>query len=249
MAKPKQNLDLVTQGVQDIKFRLSRNDILDLCISEARLKLDTAFDLQRGKCINLRTKVQAALQKVEDEARIMMKKRYAKVLKALEGDHEPHVNVSVVYTTTAELALSRGGRKNDTETRPSYTGGFRISKSRVESVKMSVGSSIPDYGSPKRTGYCFEAAILAADLGEDFKAMEQLHEAVRELHRAGDRLDELHEEQLAFKKRSQSAKQVLMKKILGSSEKGREILELAKTLSVEVDASIPKALDAFVIDA
>ncbi|APU88926.1 hypothetical protein Rctr197k_120 [Virus Rctr197k] len=241
MSKKKQKtntnaLAVVTPPTEDIKIRVSRNDILELCLTEARKRIDDAFDLQRQKCVDLRravTQVQGAVQK---EATELMKKRFAKVIRACAtDDKDPHVTVQVVWASGAQV-VSHG----KTETRVSYLSQFRLAHTRVESVKIEFGFGESRYESWKCTGYCFEACVLARDLDATLPSITAVEEAIRALHTAADRLDALQEEQRVFKQRSANAKQVLLKKILSASEKGREILAFAQDLSVDVHTALPK---------
>lgn len=237
---------LVTQGIKDIKFRVTKNELLDLCLAEARVKLENQYELQRSKCLDLKLRIETTLRDIENEARTTLKKRFSKVIRALADEHgkEPYIAVDVKYATETEVEVSRGRmrERRGTETRPSFLSGYRVVKTRVEWVRMAIGNGVSDYGAPRQSCWCFEAGVLAKDLEADFPAMKTVRENTKLLHEACDKLDYLDEEIKEFKKRSTSAKQALLKKVLETSDKGREIIKLAQMLSVELDVAPPHAL-------
>jgi hypothetical protein len=228
---------LVVQDAKDIKIRLSRGDIFDLCLHEAKAGLEKAFEIERQRCINLRDEVLGITKSIETEVADIMKKRFAKMIRAFsDGDDKPVPRVEVSYATASHIVSfsSVSSRKPMQEKRPSFMNGFRARRSRVEYAKLELGNL------DRRHGAQFVAYVSAAELGE-IEAVGMLEAVVVELEAACDRLDYLREEVTAFEKRSQHAKQSLMKKILESSDKGRGILDLARSLAKEIDLVAPSA--------
>jgi len=248
--KPKP-ADLVTQGIDDVKFRISRNDVLNLCLHEAKGKIENQFEAQRQVCIAMKVKVKHAMDEVEAELKKMMTKRYAKIIKALADEdigREPYV--SVYYTDRVDVQVHNYNKKvSEQEKRASYVGGYRMRKTNVRNVHLVVGdmSSHNSYDNERRSTVGFEVNLLARDI-DDLPSLDRVGAALAELDRQCDKLDFIQRELDEFKRRSESAKTELMARILDSSDKGREILTLVKTLAVELDLKNPPIVIPATID-
>lgn len=226
--------ELVTKGAADIKFNLSRADILELCVGEARAKLDQAYDIQVGRCAELKIKAKVAFAAVEKEVTALLRKRYAKMIRLLSEDgEEPKVQVSFDYEVDP-YQIDTNYRTSVTDAYPP-SHRFKYNKSWLRAVFMRIGDVVPDNANNLRRSHCaFEVGVLARDLG-DVATVKQLNEAAKLLHEACERLDQLDRDIKTFNRRTKSSKLFVMKRILAGSEKGREILALAKSLSVELD--------------
>ncbi len=223
--------DLVVQGAADIKLRLSKNDVLDLCVNETKVKIDTAYETQRALCIALQTQLLEVKATFEKDLRAALRKRYGRVLRALaNGDLEAAkripFRVEVDYRRESEPEWRQQGKKFD----PRPSEGFRPGKYSVEKVGFLAGD---DLRYSDACGAYFKAAVKGCDI--DVPSLKQLKEKARELTTACDRLDRTAELQRAFKRDVQSTKRLLLRKILDESEKGREVLALIQGISAEVN--------------
>jgi hypothetical protein len=237
--------ELVKQSVPDLKFRLSKNDILELCLHEAKGGLEQAYELQRQLCMEFKVKVESAIKALETEVGTILKKRFAKMIRALADETKDEPSIEVRYDTHAHVVYfnpypsrHRGAPR---ERRASVIQGFRMNKSGLKYAQLKIGNCNRSYA-----GCSFEASLSARDIG-DVASVKRYHDAVENLNRACDKLDRLWDELEAFKRRSGAAKQELMKSILESSENGKEILELTQSLAVEVNQALPRAIPAQVI--
>lgn len=222
---PTKDTGLVKQSVKDINFRLSKGDLMDLCLTEARGSLDTAFESARRDVLAAQQNLELLKRRIHSEVTVALKKRYAKIIRALVDD-ALGTEVKVEYTAEGNwISIERR------EKRPSYINQFRTRTEHLDHATLILG----DHDAPQ----CFRGTLQAYQLHDDVAAVRQLPEAYRVLSNACDRFDETAHELERFKRNAPTAKQQIMKRVLEGSDKGREILELARKLSITVGPTTP----------